>query len=92
MFKISSITDVQFKCLIFVCGLRSAGDADIQTIFLSKLEQNPDITLQVAVECQRLVNIKHDSHMVQQSALATRPAVNAVQKQLNPTSPNSTRK
>ena len=27
-FKITSITDAQFKCLIFVCGLRSAEDTD----------------------------------------------------------------
>ena len=37
-------------CLMFVCG--SAGDAEVRTRILSKIEQNPDITLQqVAVEC-----------------------------------------
>ena len=37
-FKITLITDAQFKCLIFVCGLRSADDADIRTRILSKIE------------------------------------------------------
>ena len=77
-FKITSITDAQFKCLIFVCRLRSAEDADIRTRILSKIEQNPDVTLQqVAVEYQRLVNLKYDSTMVQQS---TASVVNTVQK------------
>ena len=92
-FKILSIMDTQFKCLLFVDGLRSAGDAEVWTRILSKLEKNPDITLQqVAVECQWFMNLKHDLHMVQQSVPATIPAVNTVQKQQNPTSPGSTHK
>ena len=35
--------------------------------FFQKFKQNPDITLQIAVECQQLVNLKPDSQMVQQS-------------------------
>ena len=91
-FKIPSITDAHFKCLIFVCGLRSQGDAEVRARVLSKIEKNPDITQQVAVACQRLVNLKHDSHMVQQSELATTLAVNAIQKQQNSTPPGSTHK
>ena len=79
-------------CLIIVCGLRSAGNTEVRTRILSKIEQNPDITLQVAVECQQLLNLKRGSHIVQQSIPATRPAVNAVQKQQNSTSPGSTYK
>ena len=87
------LSEAQFKCLIFVCGLGSAGDTEVRTRILSKIEQNPNITpQQVTVECQRLVNFKHDSHIVQQSVPATTPAVNAVQKQQNPTSPSSTHK
>ena len=57
-------------------------DADIRTRILSKIEQNPDVTLQqVAVECQRLVNLKHDSTMVQQSTAS------AVQKKTTPSHP-----
>ena len=74
-------------------GWGPQGDAEVWTRILSKIEQNPDITLQqVAVECQRLVNLKHDSHMIQQSVLATILAVNTVQKQQNPMSPGSTHK
>ncbi|MBM6549379.1 hypothetical protein, partial [Streptococcus dysgalactiae] len=40
-FKLGSITSDQFKCLIFVCGLRSCLHADIRTRILSKIEQNP---------------------------------------------------
>ena len=92
-FKILSFTDAQFKCLIFVCGLRSAGDAEVRTRILSKIEQNQNITLeQVTLECQRLVNLKLDSHMVQQSLSATTAAVNSVKKQQNPTSQRSMHK
>ena len=71
-----------------MCGLRSAEDADICTQILSKIEQNTDVTLQqVAVECQCLINLKHDSTMVQQSTAST---VNTVQKQHHPTPQTST--
>ena len=64
-FKITSIIDAQFKCLIFVCGLKSVEDANIRTRILPKIEQIPDVILQ-QVECQCLINLKHDSTMVQQ--------------------------
>ena len=65
-FKTTSVTDAQIKCLIFVCGLRLASHANIYTRILSKIEQNPKITLQqVVVVCQQLVNLKHESMMVQ---------------------------
>ena len=77
-FKITSITDAQFRCLIFVCGLRSACDVDIGSRALSKTEQNPEITLkQVLMKCQLLVNLKHDSTMIQRSVPSA--AVNTVQ-------------
>ena len=49
-FKTTFITDELFKCLIFACGSRSAGDKDVRTRILSKIEQNPDFTLQQVVE------------------------------------------
>ena len=73
-FKISTITNEQFKCLIFACGLRSASDRGVRTRILSKIEQNPDITLQQITEvCRRLVNLNHDSDMV----LFTNPSARA---------------
>ncbi|CAH8538525.1 unnamed protein product [Schistosoma rodhaini] len=65
-FKLSTMTEDQFKCLVFVCSLQSSDDADIRTRILSKIEQCPNITLQeVTTECQRLVNLKHDTSMVE---------------------------
>ena len=88
----TTITNAQLKCL-FVCGLRSTGDAEIWTRILSKIELNPNITQQqIAVECQQLVNLKHDSQIVQQLVLATTPAINTIQKQQNPILSSSTHK
>ncbi|CAH8545975.1 unnamed protein product [Schistosoma haematobium] len=65
-FKLSAMTEDQFKCLVFVCSLQSPEDADIRTRILSKIEQCSNLTLQeVTTECQRLVNLKHDTSMVE---------------------------
>nr|CAX83704.1 Gag-Pol polyprotein [Schistosoma japonicum] len=65
-FKLSSMTEDQFKYLIFVCSLHSPEDADIRTRILSKLEHCPNMTLQeVTTDCQRLVNSKHDTSLIE---------------------------
>ncbi|CAI2738976.1 unnamed protein product [Dicrocoelium dendriticum] len=65
-FQLSTLTSDQFKTLIFVCGLRSPKDAEIRTRLLSRLECNPDISLQDLVqECERLLTLKHDTEMIQ---------------------------
>ena len=72
-FKLRSITDDQFKCLIFICGLQSPKDADIRTRLLSSIEQDPQLTLQsVTAECQRLINLKHDTAMIQHADHSSR--------------------
>ena len=77
-FKLGSINADQFKCLLFVCGLSSSRDADIRTSLLSKIESaNPaaPMTLRsLAEECQRLLNLKRDTAMIER----TKPTVSAV--------------
>ncbi|BHF83066.1 embryonic brain development [Sparganum proliferum] len=54
-FQLGSLTEDQFKCLIFICGLQSRTDADIWTRLLSKVHQNNSVTLQeLAADCQTL--------------------------------------
>lgn len=77
-FKLRTMTDDQFKCLLFVCGLQSPIDADIRTRILSKMELDPDMTLQsITTECQRLLNLKHDAKMIEHAHGTS--SVNAMQ-------------
>lgn len=62
------MTGGQYKCLIYVCGHQATKEADVRTRVLSRIEQNLEVTLQEATnECQRLMNLKHDAAMIQQS-------------------------
>lgn len=65
-FELSKLSEDQFKCLIYVCGLKSECDVEIRTRLLSKIEEKDDVTLQqLSEECQRLLNLKHDSAMIE---------------------------
>ena len=78
-FSLRSITDDQFKSLIFICSLQSPRFTDIRTSLLNLLEQDQTLTLQaIGEEYQRLVNLQQDSAMVQHGDHST-PTVNAVQ-------------
>ncbi|XP_062700352.1 uncharacterized protein K02A2.6-like [Aedes albopictus] len=68
-FELGKLTEEQFKCLVYVCGLKSENDVEIRTRLLTKIEDNNDVTLeQLSEECQRLFNLKHDSAMIESQA------------------------
>ncbi|CAH8624674.1 unnamed protein product [Dicrocoelium dendriticum] len=80
-FKLRCLTDDQFKCLIFVSALQSPRDAEIRTRLLANLDQDPDLTLKSLVgECKRLITLKHDTAMIEQSRPTIADTVHAVQK------------
>ncbi|XP_062538831.1 uncharacterized protein K02A2.6-like [Armigeres subalbatus] len=59
------VKEDQFKCLIFVCGLRLPKDADIRMRLLSKINETQDITLEEVVEeCKSLINLKKDTVLI----------------------------
>ncbi|CAH8556634.1 unnamed protein product [Dicrocoelium dendriticum] len=75
-FKLGMMTPDQFKSLIFVCSLQSHADADVRTRILHKLEQEPHMTLQdIAAECQRLINLKHDTKMIENAHSRNEPQI-----------------
>lgn len=78
-FNMNELTVDQFKCLIFILGLRSQEEADIRTKLLSKLDaEKATITLSKMVEeCELLRNLKSDAALVQNE---TKSAVNFVGK------------
>ena len=81
-FKLKEMTDDQFKPLILVCGLKSPREADIRTRILSKLENDPNITLQsISEECQHLNNLKHDTAEIERQLPVT--LVNAVKHNID---------
>ncbi|XP_053690842.1 uncharacterized protein K02A2.6-like [Sabethes cyaneus] len=68
-FELGKLSEEQFKCLMFVCGLKSECDAEARTRLLSKIEENNDVTLeQLSNECQRILNLKHDNAMIESAS------------------------
>ena len=77
-FKLSSITENHFKCLIFIAGLDSPHDAELRTKLLAKFNKEQNITLQdLTTECQQEINLKQDAMLIQQPATACTNAVGA---------------
>ncbi|XP_055522987.1 uncharacterized protein LOC129717168 [Wyeomyia smithii] len=68
-FELTKLTEEQFKCLMFVCGLKSERDAEVRTRLLTRIEDRCDVTLeQLSEECQRLLNLRHDTAMIENPA------------------------
>ncbi|XP_055613639.1 uncharacterized protein K02A2.6-like [Uranotaenia lowii] len=77
-FKLSDISEEHFKCLIFVCGLKSPKDTDIRMRLINKLNESADVTLaKIVEESRNLMNLKSDNVMVEK---LSQPAVNSVNK------------
>lgn len=73
-FELSKLTVPQFKCLLFVRGLQSSRDSDIRTRLLAKIDAEKDaiVTLDAMLEeCQRILNIKHDTALIQSGTIAS---------------------
>lgn len=79
-FKLSELSPDNFKCLIFVQGLVSTKDAEIRRRILTKLESEPELTLQkLAEDCQRCIRVKKDSKDIEESGVAH---IRKVQRQI----------
>ncbi|XP_055527429.1 uncharacterized protein K02A2.6-like [Wyeomyia smithii] len=64
-FKLQELQEEKFKCLIFLCGLKSSKDYDIRMRLLSKINDTNDITLEKVVEeCKSLINLKRDTVLI----------------------------
>ncbi|CAH8561864.1 unnamed protein product [Schistosoma margrebowiei] len=82
-FRLKSLTEDQFKALILICSLQSQKFSDIRTRLLSRLDQDPKLTLNdIANEYQRLINLQRDTTMVQRGG-SNRTEVHVVQQPLN---------
>lgn len=65
-FDIGKLSEDQFKCLVYVCGLKSEADVELRTRLLTRIEENANVSLeQLSEEAQRLLNLKHDSAMIE---------------------------
>ncbi|XP_055522648.1 uncharacterized protein K02A2.6-like [Wyeomyia smithii] len=69
-FEFKDLKIEQFKCLLFVCGLKATRYADIRARLLSRIEgetAEAPVTIQTLIdEFQRLVNLKSDTTMIEQ--------------------------
>ncbi|XP_062711901.1 uncharacterized protein K02A2.6-like [Aedes albopictus] len=84
-FKLQELKEDQFKCLIFVCGLKSSKDSDIRMRLLSRMNETSDMTLEKIVEeCKSLINLKRDTVLIGgKPPSSTVVASNAVRTQPN---------
>ena len=70
-FKLGEFSADNLKCLIFAQGLVSAKDAEIRRRVLSKLENEPNLTLQkLAEDYQRIVSVRKDPKNIEESGFA----------------------
>jgi hypothetical protein len=77
-FELSKLTENTFKCLIFVCVHKSSRDSDIWTRLLSRLQSDPELTVEkLADEAMEILSLKHDTVCLEQ------PSTSAVVQQVS---------
>ncbi|KFD46356.1 hypothetical protein M514_12772 [Trichuris suis] len=65
-FQFGTLTEDQFKCLIFISGLQSSQDTELRLRLLNKLESDPQVNLQkLTEECNFFNRVRHDSRMME---------------------------
>ncbi|XP_055615351.1 uncharacterized protein K02A2.6-like [Toxorhynchites rutilus septentrionalis] len=80
-FELSKMSEAQFKCLMFVCGLKSERDSEVRMRLLSKIEDSNNATLDTLIEeCQRLMNLKSDTAMIENPVPSTVQAIKGNQQ------------
>lgn len=63
-FQLAKLSNDQFKCLVFICGLHGK-DVDIRTRLLAKLESEEAITLSsITNECEKILTLKADTALI----------------------------
>ena len=66
-FHLQTLTEDQFKCLIFIAGLHPPDDSEIRSRLLVKLETDEKVTVQdLTAEFNRLLKLRKDTMLVQQ--------------------------
>ncbi|XP_037959893.1 uncharacterized protein K02A2.6-like [Teleopsis dalmanni] len=78
LFKLNDLTTDQFKCLIFIMGLKSPSEFELRTKMLNKLEnESTKVTLEtLSTECQKILNLKVDTMLIESNAQVNRLRVN----------------
>ncbi|XP_041769577.1 uncharacterized protein K02A2.6-like [Anopheles merus] len=94
-FELKKLNEEEFKCLLYVCGLKDEIDADIRTRLLARIEDKACVTLQqLSSECHRLINLKKDSAMIEapvpERVLAVNTKMHRAPRQFQPKRDNPT--
>ncbi|XP_037959190.1 uncharacterized protein K02A2.6-like [Teleopsis dalmanni] len=78
LFKLNDLTTDQFKCLIFIMGLKSPSEFELRTKMFNKLEnESTKVTLEtLSTECQKILNLKVDTMLIESNAQVNRLRVN----------------
>ncbi|XP_055584759.1 uncharacterized protein K02A2.6-like [Uranotaenia lowii] len=72
-FELGKLSEDEFKCSMFVCGLKSDSDGEIRTRLLSRIGDNSLVKLeQISDECQKVMSIKHDTAMIATQSVSTK--------------------